>query len=463
MIGGIKKIFFAAAAALLLAAHVAAPALAVLERQSTNHNVNTPAYKVVGDLYLSNIRFINLTDSTVQGFGLVGSAQNKGDKTITYTSNVAYYNDGQAIVASSVHSGTIAPSETIQFTQMSPISALLSGYTASDITSYRFTVAIDYVEEEKDESEYFSDGETNKTPSKNPKNSVYGYVLDAYDVDVVVHDDNTYDVTEKITAYFTASNKHGIIRNLPLSSEFTHNDGTSYKARTKVSNITVEGDPYTTSTSDGELSIKIGSASRTVQGKKEYTIKYTYNFGQDKNQDYDEFYYNIIGILGTHEGITVRLTLDEGYFANAQSTIESWEYLIFIIPAAGAIVAFILWLIFGNDDPSVDDLQFYPPEGMNSLDLAYAYKGRVDGKDVVSLLLHLANQGYIKIVETSSRSYSSNNFKIVKMKEYDGKDENEEKFMSGLFKGSSRRRPAIYSAEEIIKHKSHRTRREYWH
>ena len=507
MIGGIKKIFFAAAAALLLAAHVAAPALAVLERQSTNHNVNTPAYKVVGDLYLSNIRFINLTDSTVQGFGLVGSAQNKGDKTITYTSNVAYYNDGQAIVASSVHSGTIAPSETIQFTQMSPISALLSGYTASDITSYRFTVAIDYVEEEKDESEYFSDGETNKTPSKNPKNSVYGYVLDAYDVDVVVHDDNTYDVTEKITAYFTASNKHGIIRNLPLSSEFTHNDGTSYKARTKVSNITVEGDPYTTSTSDGELSIKIGSASRTVQGKKEYTIKYTYNFGQDKNQDYDEFYYNIIGtqwdtvignatfaihmpkefdaaklgfssgrkystdnesvifqvkgnditgsyngILGTHEGITVRLTLDEGYFANAQSTIESWEYLIFIIPAAGAIVAFILWLIFGNDDPSVDDLQFYPPEGMNSLDLAYAYKGRVDGKDVVSLLLHLANQGYIKIVETSSRSYSSNNFKIVKMKEYDGKDENEEKFMSGLFKGSSRRRPAIYSAEEIIKH-----------
>lgn len=502
MIGGIKKLFFAATAALLLVANIAAPVLAI-QRTTREHSIGNDVVQTVGDLYLTNIRFVDLTDTTSQGFGLIGDAKNAGSRDLEYTSAASYYDSNKTLVASSVHTGKVNANESVKFIQMSSPQALVSGHKASEIATYRLDVSIEYIEDE-DEDEYYSDGETNKTPSKNSKYEAKDYVLDAYDIDIDVHEDNTFDVTEHITANFFAPNKHGIIRKLPLSSEFKHNDGTSYKSRTKASNISVEGDSYTTSTSDGELSIKIGSANRVVKGKKEYTIKYTYNFGEDKNKDYDEFYYNLIGtewdtvignitftihmpkefdsaklgfssgkrystendsvifqvkgndivgsyngILGSFEGITVRLTLDDGYFANAQSMIEPWEYLIFIIPAAGAVVAFILWLIFGNDDPVVDDLQYYPPEGLNSLDLAFAYKGRVDGKDVVSLLLHLANQGYIKIVETSSRLSSSGSFKIVKMKEYDGKDENEEKFMSGLFKISTRRRSR--SAEEIIK------------
>ena len=501
MIGGIKKIFFAATAAILLAANVAAPVLAI-RSGSSSHNTKNVGSSYVDDLRITNIRFYDLTSSTAQSFGLVGEAKNTGDKTIDYTSNVDYYDANGAIIASSMQKSSLEASEAASFVQMSPPQALVGSHSASEITAYRLTIVVEEKEAEKEESEYFSDGETNKTPSKNPKYSSLGYVLDAYDVEIDVHDDNTFDVTEKITAYFTASNKHGIIRTLPLKNEFVHNDGATVNSRAKISNVSVSGDNYTTSTSDGELSIKIGSASRTVKGSKEYTIKYTYDFGEDKNSGYDEFYYNIIGtqwdtvignvtfrihmpkefdaaklgfssgekystandsvifkvsgkdiegsyngILGTREGITMRLTLDEGYFANAHSLIQPWEYLIFIIPAAGAIVAFILWLIFGNDDPTVDDLQYYPPEGMNSLDLAYAYKGKVEGKDVVSLLLHLANQGYIKIVETSSRS---NSFKIVKIKEYDGKDENEEKFMSGLFRSATRHR-STFTVDEIIK------------
>ena len=67
------------------------------------------------------------------------------------------------------------------------------------------------------------------------------------------------------------------------------------------------------------------------------------------------------------------------------------------------------------------------------------YKGYANRKDVISLLVYLANQGYIKIVETESNGLFKKNkgFKIIKLKEYDGKIENEKKVLKGLFKKHS--------------------------
>ena len=38
----------------------------------------------------------------------------------------------------------------------------------------------------------------------------------------------------------------------------------------------------------------------------------------------------------------------------------------------------------------------FPPEGLNSLELSYLYKGNLDYEDTPTLLLDLANKGYIK-------------------------------------------------------------------
>lgn len=487
---------------LVLAANVAAPVSAItgsVKYQSTSYELN----RSFGDLRFTGVEFLDFTDTTVQGFGLSGKVYNSSADDLKYTATVTYYDTYNHTVATSTINKT-APSGTSSYTQMSAISDLAAGYTASNIKKYDFS--IDIQDEDLIDPEYFADSDVNKTPSKNSVYKTNDYVIDAYDVDITVHEDNTFDVVEEISANFFASYKHGIIRSLPLKNEFVRTDGSSSKSRALISNVSVDGDAYSQSREDGYLKIKIGSASEYVRGPKKYTIKYTYNFGEDKNSDFDEFYYNIIGtewdtvignvtfnihmpkefdaakvgfssgskystdnnsviytikdkdvsgsyngILGKYEGLTVRMTLDDGYFVGAKSLIEPYEYMVFIVPAVGAIIAFVLWLIFGNDDRAIDDLQYYPPEGMNSLDMAFAYKGKVDGKDVVSLLLHLANQGYIKIVETSSSSLSRSNFKIVKMKEYDGKDENEEKFMTGLFRGSSRRRTSSKTLAEIVK------------
>lgn len=55
--------------------------------------------------------------------------------------------------------------------------------------------------------------------------------------------------------------------------------------------------------------------------------------------------------------------------------------------ALAFIVAFLLWFVFGRDDQVVETVEFYPPDGLNSVELAFAYRGYVSSKDVVSMLL----------------------------------------------------------------------------
>lgn len=131
------------------------------------------------------------------------------------------------------------------------------------------------------------------TPSQSSQFSYYDYVIDNYDVDIIVNENNTLDITETITAYFNVS-KHGIFRTIPLKNTVTRLDGTTSKNRTQVTNLSVNNE-YTKTKENGNLKIQIGSENHTFTGKQTYVIKYTYNLGKDPMKDYDELYFNIIG------------------------------------------------------------------------------------------------------------------------------------------------------------------------
>lgn len=322
------------------------------------------------------------------------------------------------------------------------------------------------------------------TPSKNTKYQSYGYVIDKYNVNIIVNEDNTLDITEDITAYFNIS-KHGIIRSIPLRNNITRLDGTTSTNRTQLTNLSVNTE-YTTSREDGNLKIKIGSASHALTGKQKYTIKYTYNLGKDSSKNYDELYYNIIGnewdtvignvtfsvtmpktfdskkvgfssgvkgstdnsnikysikgntitgsyngILKVNEGLTIRCELPEGYFVGANLKINIINYIIYIIPIIFLAISIWIWYKFGKNDRIVETVEFYPPHGFNSLEVGFLYKGLADNQDVTSLLIYLANQGYIKITETDVSKFTG--FKITKLKEYAGINVNEKIFLDGLF------------------------------
>ena len=111
----------------------------------------------------------------------------------------------------------------------------------------------------------------------------------------------------------------------------------------------------------------------------------------------DGLYYSIDGntiygeldtdvVLGAGEGVNVRLSLPEGYFVKVKHT--PWMAFVGIVFAAAAvIVAFLLWFIFGRDDPVIETVEFYPPDGLNSVELAFAYRGYASSKDVVSMIV----------------------------------------------------------------------------
>lgn len=317
----------------------------------------------------------------------------------------------------------------------------------------------------------------------------YDYIITGYDINIDVNENNTLDITENIHTYFNEA-RHGLYRTIPLSNTVKRLDGKTTRNRVEITNLKVS-DPYTTSRENGNLKIQIGDPNNTIIGDKDYVISYTYNLGKDPIKDYDELYYNIIGtdwetvidnitftinmpkkfnerklgfsygkegstdyhniyyelegntikgefvgVLRPNEALTVRLELEEGYFVNAgiNNGIVGKIIVILLLLSFAGISAF-LWYKYGRDDEVIETVEFNPPDNMNSLEVAFNYYGKASQTDVISLLIYLANKGYIEIIETEEKSLFSkkNSFKIKKLKEYDGKDKNEKLFLEGLF------------------------------
>lgn len=344
-----------------------------------------------------------------------------------------------------------------------------------------------------------------------------GYTIKSYNVDINVNENNSFDITETITANFSEE-KHGIIRNIPTSNAIVRNDGSTAINYALITDIEVS-DPYAKSSSSGYTSLKIGNASQTLLGDHTYTIKYKYYIlGKDKLENADEFYFNIIGtewdtsienvtfkvtmpkefdasLLGfssgyegskdssnvqysvngkvitgsiknplkSSQGLTIRVTLPEKYFFNILDSFgKQYMNIILIISVLFLLIAFILWFRYGKDETIIETVEFYPPQGYNSAEIGYMYNGKVTDEAVISTLIQLANKGYIEIEEVEKKQgVNKKTFKITKLKGYSGNDYIEKTFFDGLFRYGKPDQNALdkyiseteKNGEKITKHK----------
>jgi len=316
----------------------------------------------------------------------------------------------------------------------------------------------------------------------------YEYVIKDYNIGLKVNVDNTIDIHEEILVEFDRY-KHGIFRRIPVKNEVERLDGSKSIVRAKVADVKVIGEEFTTYTEDDHKVIKIGDPYKTLIGEKEYIIDYKYDLGKEKNKDFDELYFNIIGTewdttisgidftielpkmfdenklgfssgkkgstdsenvtyylkgnvikgyyngtLNPGEGITIRLELYDGYFEVPDESISAAQLIYALIPALLASIAYLIWKKYGDDPEVVATVEFYPPKNLNSLEVGYIYSGVPDSTDVTSLVVYLANKGYLEIIELPKKNkYDKKNFKFKKLKEYDGTNENEKMFLEGLF------------------------------
>ena len=411
-----------------------------LTKQTLDVSIKNTQNLEIGDLTFNNISFKDYSSTSTKAFGLTGIVSNSSSDTISYTSTVYYYDLNHNLIAKGYNSN-IAISGNNNFNLMSNLN-ILKEYSVNDIYYYSLVIEIN------DSSE--SNESLILTPSKNSLYASRDYVIDKYDINIIVNENNTFDITETITAYFNIS-KHGIFRTIPLKNTIVRLDGTTSTNRTQVSNISVDNE-YKKIRQNGNYKLQIGSKDHTLIGEQKYVIKYTYNLGKDPMNNYDELYYNIIGnewdtvignitfsitmpkdfdssklgfssgtkgsidnskviynvngnkitgsyngILDVGEALTVRCELPEGYFVDAKLDINKIDYLMFFIPIIFLVISILLWNIYGRDDQIIETIEFYPPEGLNSLDVGFLYKGRAENKDVTSLLIYLANKGYLEI------------------------------------------------------------------
>lgn len=341
--------------------------------------------------------------------------------------------------------------------------------------------------------------------SSDYRDNNYDYEIDSYSINMIVNEDNTFNITETITTYFNVS-KHGIYRKIPLKNSITRLDGTKSSNNAQISDISVS-EIYTVSNENNYKVIKIGDPRTTLTGSKTYTLSYTYNIGKDPLKDADELYFNLIGdewdttisnisfkitmpksfdksLLGFSSGstgstsssgikynvtdntitgvvnktllpgeaLTVRLTLPDGYFVGARTTIDNFSLFTIVLSFVFVIISYRLWARYGRDEQVIETVEFYPPEGYNSAEVGFLYEGEASNESVISLLIYLANKGYLQIeeIESSTLFAKSKDFRITKLKEYDGNNESEKLFFNGLFNGGAVGNVNTAKASEIM-------------
>ena len=312
------------------------------------------------------------------------------------------------------------------------------------------------------------------------------YYFTAYHVDIDVSEDNVLSITEEIDVCFNEEGR-GIYRRIPTQNDVVRADGSTAVTRAKVRNISCSED-YEKSTENNYTVLRIGDADVTVTGYKHYTISYDYVLGQDVADGYDELYFNIIGdewglyidnvsftitmpkefdssLLGfstggygftgsdiveyytdgleiegflweelePYQALTVRLELEEGYFYFNQVLHMIKLSTMVIIPLVCLAFVLFVWMKYGRDKQVIETVEFYPPEGMSSADVAYWYKGKLPKKDIVALLIELANEGYIAIHDGDGAGQGSE-YTIERIKPYPHDlDEDKKSFFEGLF------------------------------
>lgn len=279
-----------------------------------------------------------------------------------------------------------------------------------------------------------------------------GYTIEDYHIEAVLREDATLDVTETIKVNFTQSSR-GIFRAFPATVQVQKETGGTSKTMRyapKLREISAS-EEFAAYNEDDINYIRLGSEDNWLSGAHEYRIHYVYDMGDDRVPEYDELYWSPAGsdwnttiralsfsltlpksadlnglevysgsygtttnalasvrgegltitgsatrALAPGEGITLRLRLPEGYFSQVKGFNTAPALMMALVGAA--LAAFVLFKrISAKKQQIVDTVEFYPPEGITSADAGIIVDGVANDKDLLSLIIWFADQGYLTI------------------------------------------------------------------
>lgn len=292
--------------------------------------------------------------------------------------------------------------------------------------------------------------------------SSYGNYIDNYEINIEVDRDNTYTITENIRYYFSDPS-HGIYRIIKTKGP----DG----QKIKVSDFKASAPIVKKEHSHDHIKYTIGDPDTAVRGYHNFTISYKYDVGRDLYEEYDYFYYNLLGnewddkiknlnfniffdsdtkldkesikllrgksyslnskdiwvsvndneIFGSainfepNESCTILVELEDGYFSKADAKFQKniiISKLFIMLP----MLLFVLLLIFTICTIKIRHNQKLIPvfpgfsgflDDFSPFEVGYLYKGKTDFRAVSGQLMSFADRGYISIKYIKKNSKTS--------------------------------------------------------
>lgn len=238
---------------------------------------------------------------------------------------------------------------------------------------------------------------------------------------------------------------------------------------------------YKSSLEKGIDIIRLGERNKKLEKRDKLLFNYSYNYGKDYNKDYDEieipiinnydsaiknsniainlpstkdieyvrFYIkdkikdikykkdnnNIVVSLKnikSKEVIKARIRFKDNYFKDTTSIIDGKLKLSLVLPIATLLLSIVIVLILSIKKRISKRFDYNLLRQYNSLEVGYLYNDYLDDKDVMSLILTLANEGYISIEK------KDNSYFLSKVKDYDKDDLIIKEFYEGIFKNRYR-------------------------
>jgi uncharacterized protein (TIGR04222 family) len=287
-------------------------------------------------------------------------------------------------------------------------------------------------------------------------------VIQRFAVDIVLHPDASYTVTETIDYDFEKNRKRGIYRDIPVQYD---RQGSDYLLRLKVLGVT-DGQgrsrPYETSQAGDDLRIRIGDPKVYISGVHRYVIAYHVRRGINYFDAHDELYWNVTGnrwqvpireaSAGVHlpagtplekvrttsytgyygdrgkdakehregsritwqvnrplkpgEGLTIVVGLPKGVLAPPSQFETATDALMDNLPLGLPLLSLLilgsLWWKRGRNPGPVPSITawYEPPAGLSPAEAGTLVDERADPRDVVPTIVDLAVRGYLRIEET---------------------------------------------------------------
>jgi len=288
-----------------------------------------------------------------------------------------------------------------------------------------------------------------------------GFVIDNFQVDILVKQNSIIEVNEKIEVNFS-ERRHGIFRDIPVE----YKNDTGFDFNLKLSNISIkdeQGKPYQFEVSNygNNKRIKIGNPNLEVVGKQIYNIKYEIKKGIRYFEDHDELYWNPIGTgwttsiekassqvrfeeginyienasycytgsfgskesdcligedqngvlftakhqLNSNEGMTIVLSFPKGEIYQPSFWENIWLFMVdnwgLGIPLVVFSIMFVVWSKKGRDRPFKEIViaQYDSPDKLTPGELGYLMKEKYTGRFLAGDVVSLAVKGFLKIEE----------------------------------------------------------------